>query len=125
MLSNAYFIAKIRFDTAENEPAKNLQNFAPILLMLRPREPLAAGASSGDQELREDGVPLCPSPILAVAVLRLDEANGRLDLLRAPLRLQALEDFEEVVVAELTAALQVENLPRLPRRDARRERHLI
>ena len=28
MLSNAYFLAKFRFDTAENEPAKNLQYFA-------------------------------------------------------------------------------------------------
>ena len=28
MLSNAYFLAKIRFDTAENEPAKKFQNFA-------------------------------------------------------------------------------------------------
>ena len=28
MLSNAYFLAKFGFDTAENEPAKNLQNFA-------------------------------------------------------------------------------------------------
>ena len=28
MLSNAYFLAEFRFDTAENEPAKNLQNFA-------------------------------------------------------------------------------------------------
>ena len=32
MLSNAYFLAKFRFDTAENEPASNLQqnlaNFA-------------------------------------------------------------------------------------------------
>ena len=28
MLSNAYFLAKFRFDTAENEPAKNLQNFS-------------------------------------------------------------------------------------------------
>ena len=28
MLSNAYFLAKFRFDTAENEPAKNLKNFA-------------------------------------------------------------------------------------------------
>ena len=28
MLSNAYFLAKFRFDTAENEPAQNLQNFA-------------------------------------------------------------------------------------------------
>ena len=27
MLTNAYFLAKFRFDTAENEPAKNLQNF--------------------------------------------------------------------------------------------------
>ena len=31
MLSNAYFLAKFRFDTAENEPAKNLQNLARIL----------------------------------------------------------------------------------------------
>ena len=30
MLSNASFLAKFRFDTAENEPAKNLQNFAKI-----------------------------------------------------------------------------------------------
>ena len=28
MLSNAYFLAKVRFDTAENEPAKNLQKIA-------------------------------------------------------------------------------------------------
>ena len=28
MLSKGYFLAKFRFDTAENEPAKNLQNFA-------------------------------------------------------------------------------------------------
>ena len=28
MLSNAHFLAKFRFDTAENEPAKNLRNFA-------------------------------------------------------------------------------------------------
>ena len=28
MLSNANFLAKFRFDTAENEPAENLQNFA-------------------------------------------------------------------------------------------------
>ena len=27
MLSNKYFLAKFRFDTAENEPAKNLHNF--------------------------------------------------------------------------------------------------
>ena len=27
MLPNTYFLAKCRFDTVENEPAKNLQNF--------------------------------------------------------------------------------------------------
>ncbi len=30
MLSNAYFPAKFCFDTAENEPAKNLQKFAKL-----------------------------------------------------------------------------------------------
>ena len=30
MLSNAYFLAKFRFDLAENEPAKKLQNFANL-----------------------------------------------------------------------------------------------
>ena len=28
MLANAYFLAKFRFDTAKNEPAKNFQKFA-------------------------------------------------------------------------------------------------
>ena len=28
MLSNACFLAKFRFDTAENDPVKNLHNFA-------------------------------------------------------------------------------------------------
>ena len=42
MLSNAYFLAKFRFDTTENETATNLQNFANFsnfakhLLLLRP-----------------------------------------------------------------------------------------
>ena len=41
MLSNAYLLAKFRFDTAENEPAKNLQNcrkmhFDSLLAACRP-----------------------------------------------------------------------------------------
>ena len=40
MLSNSYFLAKFRFDTAENEPAKNLQNFIKILLTPRLVKPL-------------------------------------------------------------------------------------
>ena len=39
MLSNAYFLAKIRFDTAENEPAKNLQKISKIWF----REPARSG----------------------------------------------------------------------------------
>ena len=50
MLSNAYLLAKFRFDTAENEPDKNLQNFAkfanfadpnPLTLTLTLSEKLA------------------------------------------------------------------------------------
>ena len=43
MLSNAYFLAKFRFDTAENEPAKNFQiwkfcQFCPLFLLPDPSE---------------------------------------------------------------------------------------
>ena len=34
MLSNAYFLAKFRFDTAENEPGKNMQKICKNLLIL-------------------------------------------------------------------------------------------
>ena len=36
MLSNAYLLAKFRFATAENEPAKNLQKFANKTLIPPP-----------------------------------------------------------------------------------------
>ena len=39
MLSNAYFLAKFRFDTAKNEPAKNLQNFAKFANLVRTPSP--------------------------------------------------------------------------------------
>ena len=34
MLSNAYFLAKFRFDTADNEPAKNLYFFPKMTSIL-------------------------------------------------------------------------------------------
>ena len=40
MLSNAYFLAKFRFDTAENEPAKNLKKFAKFANFADPNPPL-------------------------------------------------------------------------------------
>ena len=56
MLSNAYFVAKFGFDTAENEPAKNLQNFAkfanfadPNPLTLTVTEAPAAPAGAGSR----------------------------------------------------------------------------
>ena len=61
MLSNAYFLAKFRFDTAENEPAKNLQNFAkfanfadpnPLTLTPNPNSKRAASGSSGGRSWR-------------------------------------------------------------------------
>ena len=44
MLSNAYFLAKFRFDTDENEPAKNLQNFANFPNFANPNDGGDAGA---------------------------------------------------------------------------------
>ena len=52
MLSNAYFLAKFRFDTAENEPAKNLQNFAKFANFADPN-PLTLTLG---QKFRSDGI---------------------------------------------------------------------
>ena len=50
MLSNASFLAKIRFDTAENEPATNLQNLLIFPTLQREggahRVPAAHGAGA-------------------------------------------------------------------------------
>ena len=43
MLSNAYFLAKFRFDTAENDPAKNCN----VLLILKIRLALEREAARG------------------------------------------------------------------------------
>ena len=59
MLSNAYFLAKFRFDTAENEPAKNLQNFRKIATYRLQNSNLSkfaigdgmAGAASGEAQI--------------------------------------------------------------------------
>ena len=50
MLSNAYFLAKFRFDTAENEPAKNLQNFATAQVF-----PAEDAAGEPHEFVRDDG----------------------------------------------------------------------
>ena len=78
MLSNAYFLAKFRFDTAENEPAKNLQNLLifPILLTLTPNSPRCEGAGG-------------------VAGARARRRGLRVELLRRPAeRLHTLSYFQ-------------------------------
>ena len=58
MLSNAYFLAKFRFDTAENEPAKNFQNFAnfPGDLARLPLDVLRRGGRGHGAALLGQGV---------------------------------------------------------------------
>ena len=72
MLSNAYFLAKIRFDTAENEPAKNLQKISKKILTIANFANFAfclgdlagvLGRHDHAVEVRED--PLRPVPRLA------------------------------------------------------------
>ena len=60
MLSNAYFLAKFRFDTAENEPAKKLQNFRKMhFSKVNSRTPKEAGAGArpGDRGDRRSESP--------------------------------------------------------------------
>ena len=49
MLSNAYFLAKFRFDTAENEPAKNLQIFEKCIFE-NSHADLDGAADEGDSD---------------------------------------------------------------------------
>ena len=49
-MSNAYFLAKFRFDTPENEPAKNLQKIYKNLQFTPP--PGSAGEPGGQRESR-------------------------------------------------------------------------
>ena len=58
MLSNAYFLAKFRFDTAENEPAKKLQNFRKMHF----RKMHFSHARSDEARSLEDGLALGAAP---------------------------------------------------------------
>ena len=52
MLSNAYLLAKIGFDTAENETAKNLQNFRKMHFR---KMHFSVGRSGSGGRARRDG----------------------------------------------------------------------
>ena len=60
MLSNAYFLAKFCFDTAENEPAKNLQNFANFATFANPTTDAQVSQTLGawgEEHVQERGGP--------------------------------------------------------------------
>ena len=61
MLSNAYFLAKFRFDTTENEPAKSLQKFANFASFANPH-PLSrtseVSCERASRSIGHDGLPL-------------------------------------------------------------------
>ena len=67
MLLKAYFLAIIRFDTAENEPAKNLQNFANFPNFANPN-------------------PTCQVAVRARRQRTEDHAAGELDLAATKVR---------------------------------------
>ena len=53
MLSNAYFLAKFRFDTAENEPAKQLQKFAIFPNFANPNPPAGRKVAETNDKARD------------------------------------------------------------------------
>ena len=78
MLSNAYFLAKFRFDTAENEPAKNLQNFRKM--HFSKTQPEAAGREGPERLEIFDGLRALLGALLlleGVAALRAYLAGVR------------------------------------------------
>ena len=80
MLSNAYFVAKFRFDTAENEPAKNLQNFRKMHFSKMHSETIPQTAQAGGLLLHQGRGIL---PVLERDVPR-PRAHARLELRDAP-----------------------------------------
>ena len=79
MLSNAYFLAKFRFDTAENEPAKNLQNFAKFANFADPN-PLtlapAPGQRGGPRSASRAAVRASRSPVSRSAAVDLSGVDA-------------------------------------------------
>ena len=75
MLSNAYFLAKFRFDAAENEPAKNLQFFSRFANLDPVRRLLDAEVAS--LEVAEGAEVLGP-PVVLVHVRRPAEVLAHL-----------------------------------------------
>ena len=86
MLSNAYFLAKFRFDTAENEPAKNFAKFANFANFANPNprsqlpfNPYAAGGSPPGTFAAQPGSPFRQQTRPVVAPPTVLFRKGQLD----------------------------------------------
>ena len=98
MLSNAYFLAKLHLDTAENEPAKNLQKFANFATFANPNpQQQRSGDASGPAACVSRSAPRFPSssaespppsfPLDADDERESADDQGRLDATDRDLRL--------------------------------------
>ena len=98
MLSNAYFLAKFRFDTAENEPAKSSQNFCDgSELVLREAAPDVGSTGSSKGSGSERVAAMRPALVLAVASVAAIPRQSQMPMTgggyRAGLFRQALESW--------------------------------
>ena len=73
--ANAYFLAKFRFDTAENEPAKNLQKFANFLLEKSGRHERFSPGKSAISKVQ------CSLPFQVRQLFKFSNKKRRSDLL--------------------------------------------
>ena len=91
MLSNAYFLAKFRFHTAENEPAKNLQILKKMLIFLVIQKVIlliliilllceARSPARAQQDL-QDWAGVVENEQSAVQAAREEEAYGRTNVI--------------------------------------------
>ena len=104
MLSNAYFLAKFRFDTAENEPAKNLQKFANFPNFANEASRLVRA------DLGTDLVAAAVHPAEALELPARALLQQEHDLaLRCKQGLALNLDFELIQIVELTPHLELSN----------------
>ena len=84
MLSNAYFLTKFRFDTAEDEPAKNLQkivNFANFAnLIYRSGAGVGAGGPGLPEAFVHELAKRFVQPLAKVLVANTGPFSGRSDI---------------------------------------------
>ena len=84
MLSNAYFLAKNCFDTAENEPAKNLQNFAEEIAnfanVANFAKDLLSEVSDGEVSVRFGRLSEVSEPLRRLSLRLSDRLSGLSDV---------------------------------------------